>query len=164
MAEVSSTTGNNSSNEKVRTKKSSTRIDMTPMVDLAFLLLTFFILTTAFNKPTTMVLTMPEKHTGTPPPISHDNVLNLILGERDKIFWYTGLGPEANVTDFSKDGVRKVLLAKRSNEKLMVLIKPEDDSKYQNIVDILDELEITNIQRYAIVDVSEDDREILRKR
>src|SRR3954466_757937 len=105
--------------KKVRSKKMSTKIDMTPMVDLAFLLLTFFILTTSFNKPTIMELVMPD-NTGTTQPVSKDNVLNLVLGENNKLFWFEGLGPGVNETNYSKDGVRKILLSHRQNKNLMV--------------------------------------------
>jgi biopolymer transport protein ExbD len=159
MAEVSQNSGNEKTG-KVRSKKMSTKIDMTPMVDLAFLLLTFFILTTSFNKPTIMELVMPD-NTGTTQPVNKDNVLNLVLGENNKLFWFEGLGPGVNETDYSKDGVRKILLSHRQNKNLMVLIKPQDNSKYENIVDVLDEMEITAIQRYAIMEYSTDDKAIV---
>ena len=70
-----------------------------------------------------------------------------------------GLEPTAEVTNYSKDGIRKILLARRKlNPELMVLIKPADHSKYENIIDILDEMQITNMQRYAIVDFTADDK------
>lgn len=149
---------------KVRAKKQSTKIDMTPMVDLAFLLLTFFILTTTFNKPKTMEVNMPDKvkDEKEQTKINEKDILNLILAEDDKIYWYIGLTPPVNETNYSKDGVRKVLLEQtRANPKMMILIKPKDDSRYENMVNILDEMNITNVQRYAIVEFSEDDKTIL---
>jgi biopolymer transport protein ExbD len=149
---------------KVRAKKMSTKIDMTPMVDLAFLLLTFFILTTTFNKPKTMEVTMPDKvkDESEQTKINENDILNLVLGENDKIYWWIGLTPPAEVTNFSKNGVRKLLLEhNKANPKLMVLIKPQDESKYENMVDILDEMEITNTKRYAIVDYTPDDKTII---
>jgi len=161
MAEVSQQ-GEKNTAGKIRSNKSSTKIDMTPMVDLAFLLLTFFILTTTFNKPKAMELTMPEKIDITQ-PVGDKNVLNLILSENNKIFWYVGLEPPVFETNYSSAGVRKLLLNhKQRNPKLVVLIKPEDKSKYENIVDVLDEINITNTQRYAIVDLSDDDRRVLK--
>lgn len=149
---------------KVRAKKQSTKIDMTPMVDLAFLLLTFFILTTTFNKPKTMEVNMPDKvkDEKEQTKINEKDILNLILAEDDKIYWYIGLTPPVNETNYSKDGVRKVLLEQtRANPKMMILIKPKDDSRYENMVNILDEMNITNVQRYAIVEFTEDDKTIL---
>jgi len=143
---------------KVRSKKSSTRIDMTPMVDLAFLLLTFFILTTTLSKPQTMEITMPEKpkEGDKQPEVNEKKVLTLVLGANDKVYWYVGITePEAKKTDFSKDGIRKVLVEKKSEIRdLIVLIKAMDEAKYKNMVDILDEMTISSIQRYAIVDIT----------
>src|SRR5579872_4739532 len=152
---------------KIRSKKSSTRIDMTPMVDLAFLLLTFFILTTTLSKPTTMEITMPEKPKAEDkqPEVNEKKVLTLVLGANDKVYWYVGITePEAKKTDFSKDGVRKVLLEKKAEIRdLIVLIKAMDESKYKNMVDILDEMTISNVQRYAIVDITSADKEIVKE-
>ena len=133
---------------KVRTKKRSTRIDMTPMVDLAFLLLTFFILTTTFKGLHVMELTMPEKVTDPSllPRKSADDILNLVLAKDDKIFWWIGLAPPVSKTDYSSDGVRRLLLEKKANPDLMVLIKAGDDARYENMVDILDEMDITKIE------------------
>ena len=149
---------------KVRAKKQSTKIDMTPMVDLAFLLLTFFILTTTFNKPKTMEVNMPDKvqDEKEQTKVNEKDILNLVLAENDKIFWWVGLEPPVNTTNYSKDGVRKVLLEHtRANEKMMVLIKPKDESRYENMVNILDEMDITNTQRFAIVEFSNDDKAII---
>jgi len=149
---------------KVRAKKQSTKIDMTPMVDLAFLLLTFFILTTTFNKPKTMEVNMPDKvkDEKDQTKINEKDILNLILGENNKIYWYIGLTPPVNQTDYSKDGVRKLLLEQtRANPKMMVLIKPEAKSRYENMVNILDEMDITDIKRYAIVEYTPDDKTII---
>lgn len=149
---------------KVRAKKQSTKIDMTPMVDLAFLLLTFFILTTTFNKPKTMEVNMPDKvqDEKEQTKINEKDILNLVLDENDKILWWIGLEPPVNTTNYSKDGVRKLLLEQtRANPKMMVLIKPKDESRYENMVNILDEMDITKTQRYAIVEFTNDDKAII---
>jgi biopolymer transport protein ExbD len=149
---------------KVRVKKSSTKIDMTPMVDLAFLLLTFFILTTTFNKPKTMEVNMPDKviDEKEQTKINEKDILNLVLSENDKIYWYIGLTPPVTQTNYSSSGVRKLLLEQnRANPKLMVLIKPEDKSRYENMVNILDEMDITKTKRYAIVEYTPDDKTII---
>jgi biopolymer transport protein ExbD len=108
---------------KRRPKKHGTHIDMTPMVDLMCLLITFFMLTTAFNKPKVMVITMPEKDKKEDPKdapkISAERTLNIILTEKDEVFYYMGIAdpkkppmPTLVKTDFSKDGIRKILLIK----------------------------------------------------
>jgi biopolymer transport protein ExbD len=165
MAEVSQGGGGGKKKGgKVRAKKQSTKIDMTPMVDLAFLLLTFFILTTTFNKPKTMEVTMPDKvdKPEEQTKINENDILNVVLAENDKIYYWIGLTPPAEVTNFSKDGIRKILLEdNKANPKLMVLIKPKDESKYENMVDILDEMDITKTKRFAIVDFTDDDKAII---
>ncbi len=108
---------------KRRPKKFSTRIDMTPMVDLMCLLITFFMLTTAFSKAKVMVITMPEKNPKDKPQdqpqISAARTLNILLAGDEKVYYYNGLAdpkkpplPTLVKTDFSKDGIRKVLLDK----------------------------------------------------
>src|SRR5436190_12366744 len=99
--------------KKVRAKKSSTHIDMTPMVDLAFLLLTFFMLTTTFSKPKTMEINMPIKDPNNkPPPIN--NAITALLTDKDRVYWYYGeFKPDSTklqLSDFSPNGLRKLLL------------------------------------------------------
>lgn len=103
-------------------KKLSTHIDMTPMVDLMCLLITFFMLTTAFSKPKVMEITMPEKKTEKDPTetkINEKRVINILMTGNDKVYWYPGMAdpkkpplPTLVKTDFSKDGIRKLLLKK----------------------------------------------------
>jgi len=109
---------------KRRPKKQSTRIDMTPMVDLMCLLITFFMLTTAFSKPKVMVITMPEKTTEKEPEvkIAAWRTLNILLTGDDLVYYYTGEAnpkkpplPTLIKSDFSKDGIRKVLLEKNKD-------------------------------------------------
>jgi len=110
---------------KRRPKKQSTRIDMTPMVDLMCLLITFFMLTTAFSKPKIMVITIPEKKTDQKAPdvkIPAWRTLNIILTDKDVVYYYIGNAdpkkpplPILAKSDFSKDGIRKVLLEKNKD-------------------------------------------------
>ena len=109
---------------KRRAKKFSTRIDMTPMVDLMCLLITFFMLTTAFSKPKVMVITMPEKKTEKEPEvkIAAWRTLNILLTGDDIVYYYAGEAnprkpplPALTKSDFSKDGIRKVLLEKNKD-------------------------------------------------
>lgn len=131
------------------------------MVDLGFLLLTFFILTTTFHKPHVMELTMPDPSGGSA-PVKAENVLNLALGGNDKIYWWIASSVDVQVTDYSPGGIRKLLMEKnRENPALIVLIKPTDASVYGNMVDILDEMEITGVERFAIVELSEEDEGVM---
>ena len=111
---------------KRRPKKHSTRIDMTPMVDLMCLLITFFMLTTAFSKPKVMIITMPEKDKKDEPKVQPKipawRTLNVLITENDLVYYYVGNAdpkkqplPALTKTDFSKDGIRKVLLDKNKD-------------------------------------------------
>lgn len=137
---------------------------MTPMVDLAFLLLTFFILTTTLSGLRVMELAMPEpmKDPDKAPRLEAKNAFNLVLAEDNTLYWWIGLEGPAQPSNFSKDGIRQVLLKEQqANPEIMVLIKAKDHAKYENMVDILDEVRIANIQRYAIVEYTRDDESIL---
>lgn len=112
--------GGKKGSKKKRAKKHPTEIDMTPMVDLMCLLITFFMLTTAFAKPKVMVITMPEKDKNADvkeqPKISAERTLNILLAGNDEVYYYKGQPspdkpiPQLVKSDFSKDGVRKMLL------------------------------------------------------
>lgn len=171
MAEIQSNDSGGGKGGKKRAKKQSTKIDMTPMVDLGFLLLTFFILTTTFAKPQTMEINMPVKPKDQEEqmPLKASNALTLLLGENDKIYWYAGLpdapaAPGVQVTDYSANGVRKLLLERtKPNPKLVVLIKPMEKGRYKNLVDMLDEMNITETNKYAIVDVDPRDEALVEQ-
>lgn len=166
MGEISQSGGGGSKDGKIRSKKSSTKIDMTPMVDLAFLLLTFFMLTTTFTKPQTMEISMPDKvkENDKQPMVNEKKVLTVVLGDSDKIYWYVGITePKVNRTNFSGDGIRKVLTEQKNQiNGLVVLIKPLDTSRYKNVVDILDEMSISNVSTYALVDVTPEDKKLIQ--
>jgi biopolymer transport protein ExbD len=154
-------------------KKMSTRIDLTPMVDLGFLLVTFFMLTTTFSKPQTMEINLPVKPKEEVKPeeenaLKASKAFNILIGGENKLYWYLGLPHEPIEplleTNYSADGIRKVLLEKNSNiEDMVVLIKPTNEANYKNVVDILDEMNIDNIKRYALVDITPDDLEEINK-
>lgn len=171
MAEIQEKGGGGGKGGKQRAKKQSTKIDMTPMVDLGFLLLTFFILTTTFSKPQTMEINMPVKPATEEEqtPLKASNALTLLLGEKDQIFWYAGLpdapaDPGVQITDYSANGLRKLLLERtKENPKLVVLIKPMEKARYKNLVDVLDEMNITETSKYAIVDVDPRDEELVKQ-
>jgi biopolymer transport protein ExbD len=153
---------------KRRAKKIGAHLDMTPLVDLACLLLTFFMLTTTFIKLQTMEINMPVPHTsGT--TIAGKNALTLILGENDRLFYYFGFAgdePDVSETDFSATGIRQVLLSEqvRTNRNLVVLIKATETSRYKNLVDVLDELKLTETKKYALVNIQEEDKELLKRK
>ncbi|MEI7491831.1 MAG: biopolymer transporter ExbD [Bacteroidota bacterium] len=144
---------------KRRPKKHGTRIDMTPMVDLMCLLITFFMLTTAFSKAKVMVITMPEKDNQNQdknqPQISAFRTLNIILSEGDKVYYYIGMAdpkkpplPALVKTNFSKDGIRKILLDK--NRDLFTKIAEYRDKRVTGKIVVADttlENEIKKMKR-----------------
>jgi biopolymer transport protein ExbD len=154
-------------------KKMSTRIDLTPMVDLGFLLVTFFMLTTTFSKPQTMEINLPVKPKEEVPEeeqnaLKASKALTILIDGDNKLFWYQGLATEPiegpTETNFTADGIRKVLLDKNATiQDMVVLIKPTDEAVYKNVVDILDEMNICNIKRFALVDIAPEDLELLKK-
>ena len=157
MAEIEE----NKTKGKRQLKRSSTKPDMTPMVDLGFLLITFFMFTTTFSNPNMMKLTMPEKGEGNS-VVSTENSITIILGKNDKIYWHQKDHKELSSldlieTNFTSNGIRKQILEKYSESKnpenFTVIIKPSDDANFKNTVDILDEMEITNMRRFALVDL-----------
>jgi biopolymer transport protein ExbD len=148
---------------KTRSKKISTKVDLTPMVDLAFLLITFFMLTTTLNKPNAMELNMPKKSEDKPVNINEELLLNIILDKENSVWWYEG----QEVADLKKtvfaneEGIRDIIYWKQnklgktygSKDTMICIIKMSDEAKYGNMVDILDEMDITSVKRYAIQDI-----------
>lgn len=141
---------------KVRSKKQNTRVDMTPMVDLGFLLITFFMFTTTFTKPNIMDMTLPAKpQKNQPAPtgeIDITNSITFIIGKEDNLFYHQkdakGLNDASLIkTTYDREGVEKVIEQAKKRAKdpkvFTVIVKPVDDANYKNFVNILDEIEIT---------------------
>ena len=170
MAEIQQPT-NCKKSGGTRSKKLSTRVDLTPMVDLGFLLITFFIFTTALNEPKAMRMYLPnEKASTLPPEIPRNKVLTLLPGIDNKIFYYYGDNPvDMQVTGFNSEGIRKIILNKKQSiaqqygnaQELVVLIKPSDNATYQNVVDILDEMLINNVHRYMLLELDEKEKKFI---
>lgn len=145
-----------------KAKKASTRVDLTPMVDLGFLLITFFIFTTTMSQPTAMKLNLP-KDTDKPEEqnkLKESGALTLLLGKNNSVYFYEGqLDPSAsNLKSSTMKKVRDEIISKKRNtpaEDLMIVIKASDQSTYKDVVDALDEMTINDIKRYALVDISD---------
>ena len=127
-------------------------------------------LTTTFSKPTVMEINMPvkPKDETEQSPIKASNALTLLLGENNKLYYYDGLlaanapKPELKLSSYDANGIRKILLQHKSNPDLVVLIKPDDKSNYKNMVDILDEMNITDLKKYALVNISKADQDLIK--
>jgi biopolymer transport protein ExbD len=166
-------------------KKLSTRVDLTPMVDLGFLLITFFMYTTTMSKPKTMQINMPYKDDVVKPEeetkIKESTAMTILLSKDHRIYYYEGIGsdatkpPELKVTYFrSKDGIRDAIIEKKKKveelrqqgvlsgkDQATLLIKPDENSTYEDMVNILDEMNINDVRVYAIVDITPVDKEFI---
>jgi biopolymer transport protein ExbD len=150
-------------------KKLSTRVDLTPMVDLGFLLITFFIFTTTMSQPTAMQLFLP-KDTEKPEEqnkVKASGALTLMLGKNDVIYYYEGEllpdGSNFKTTTFKE--IRTVILDKKKStdpKDFVVVIKPDNEATYKNTVDILDEMTINDVKRYAMVDISPVEQQLVK--
>lgn len=148
-------------------KKQSTRVDLTPMVDLGFLLITFFMFTTTMSSPTAMKLNMPDE-TAKPEEqneAAKSGAFTIILGKADQVYYYEGDDPtKMQVTNLK--GIRDKILDKKGRtdaDKLVVIIKPDQDATYKDTVDLLDEMTINDIAKYAMVTVRPDEYALVQK-
>jgi biopolymer transport protein ExbD len=182
MAELN-TGGDGGKGKKVRSKKSNPGVDLTAMVDLAFLLITFFMLTTTLSKPQSMPLAMPDKSEQPDKkdntPIPEERMMTILIGKDNRILWYMGRfdAPTIPPTEasFGKNGIRKDLLKNvqvgkayaqregKPDQGLVVNIKASDSASYKNLVDILDEMAITDPQLYAIGDITLGEIDLLKQ-
>ena len=149
-----------------KAKKLSTTVDMTPMVDLGFLLITFFIFTTTMAQPTAMNLYMP-KDVDKPEEqnkVKESGAFTIMLGKQDVVYYYEGLDPTQLKTATFKTIRDEIIRKKQSTnpEDLVMIIKPTEHATYKNTVDILDEMTINAIKRYAMVDISSTENQLIQ--
>jgi biopolymer transport protein ExbD len=156
----------------IKCKKLSTRVDLTPMVDLGFLLITFFIFTTSLSEPKVTKLVMPsDKVDNNPIEIANSKVLQVLLSSNDKIYYFNGADTASYAsTSFGAEGIRKVIINKQKlvaekygkKEELVLMIKPLNDCNYKNVIDILDEVQINNIKHYVFSEATKDEKQIVK--
>lgn len=156
--------------KKPMTNKRAIHIDMTPMVDLGFLLITFFMLATHFSKPNVMDLGLPAKSPAPPNTvIDFRNQITFLIGKDNRIFYYQAESKDLNrnvlkETTFEGNRIPKIIsMAQKTApnpEIFTVIIKPADDSNYKNFVDMLDNLAITKNERYGISDLKPIEKDI----
>jgi len=165
-------------------KKQMLRIDMTPMVDLGFLLITFFVLTTALSTPSVTELYMPKDpvYDPDPPKLINDLALTIVLDKDNKIYYYRGRLADAIKTNqifqtgySTYDGIGKIIRQqqkdidasrkfKEGRNGMMILIKPTPASVYKNVVDALDEIMINDVKKYAIVEPAAEEVNYIRSK
>ncbi len=135
------------------------RIDMTPMVDVAFLLLTFFMLTTAFSKPQSMEINLPPSETKV--EVAESNLLTLRVMEDGSIYWNMGIEAPQKI---ALADLRKFLVNKnQENPKLITLVKVDRKSKYHTMVDVLDEINVADVKRFSLAPMLDQDRKEVAK-
>ncbi len=144
-------------------RKKMIRVDMTPMVDLGFLLITFFMFTTNFTKPNVMDLGLPGKSPNLPTNVVDvNNQITFILGKDNRVFYHQSFKEELNMsnlkeTNFSGINITKIISKAYNNapekENFTIIIEPTDDANYKNFVDILDNIAISKKERYGVTDI-----------
>ena len=148
--------GGGGRHKKSRSKRMGIRIDMTPLVDVAFLLLTFFMLTTVFAIPSTMEINLPENNE-TEVEIAESNVLQLRVTPDGDVWWNIGETPLAMV---KLADMPKLLQEKANmNDKMVTVLKIDRDGKYNYAVDLLDAFDVNNVKRFAIAPLTAQDKE-----
>lgn len=146
--------------KKKKGRRLGVRIDMTPLVDVAFLLLTFFMLTTSMSRPQTMEINLP------PDPdvkvdVAESNLLTLRIDKEGAIYWSAGI---ASPKLIPAGTLRTFLKEQGTNPKVVALIKIDREGKYINLVDIIDELtNFANIQRFSLAPMTDQDKELLKR-
>jgi biopolymer transport protein ExbD len=181
-----------------KAKKLSTRVDMTPMVDLGFLLITFFIFTATMSSPTQMDLNMPKESDKQEDEtkIKQSGALTIMLAKENQVYYYEGeLDPSgANFKSTTFKGIRDEIIKKKDeviknhvhdakceeikqkakerndpnwetadlDRDFVVVIKPTEDATYKNTVDILDEMTINDVKRFAMVKISDSEKQAIQ--
>lgn len=183
-----------------KAKKLSTRVDMTPMVDLGFLLITFFIFTTTMSTPNTMALTMPKDDVDEKDltEIKQSGALTIMLGKDNQVYYYEGQLADngSNFKSSNFKDIRQVIIDKKKqvianhihdgtcekirerakneippdpdwqnacrDRDLVVVIKPNPEATYKNTIDMLDEMKINNVKRFAMIDITENENEVVK--
>jgi biopolymer transport protein ExbD len=149
--------------------RKDTKVDMTPMVDLGFLLITFFVFTTTMSTPKAFKLNVPddtakeEEQT----EAKASGAFTVLLSKGNNVFYYEGQlqSDGSNFKSTNYKDIRKELLRKKAStpeKDFVVIIKPNEDSNYKNVVDMLDEMQILEIKKYAIVDIAEGEIELIK--
>ena len=141
-------------------RRLSIRIDMTPMVDVAFLLLTFFMLTTYFSKPQTMELNLPPDDKSQV-EVAESNLLTLRVASDGLVFWNVGTEP-AHYIEMKE--LRKFMVDKnKENPKLITLLKIDREGKYRMMIKLMDEIAIAKVKRFSLAPMNEYDKRQIQK-
>jgi len=147
-----------------KSKKTSLRVDLTPMVDLGFLLISFFVFTNTLSQSTAMKLATPDDRVIIDSSVVPEKkTLNLMLGADNKTYVYNGLDLNS-IKDVGANttSIRDAIIEKKnalrneygSDSGMVVLIKPTPSSTYKNVVDAINEMLICNVKTYVLMDAT----------
>ncbi len=153
--------------------KASLKVDLTPMVDLGFLLISFFVFTTTLSQPKVLTLKVPnDKNIKDSSEVPVSKTLNLLLGANNKTYNYNGNRlKDIKSSPEEENSLRSVIILKKqeiikhfgSDSDMIVLIKPTFDATYKNIVNALNEMLICNVKTYVLMDASDNEVQILQQ-
>jgi biopolymer transport protein ExbD len=179
MAEINIPAGNAGKPGVRRSKKHSTRVDLTPMVDLGFLLITFFIFTTTMSTPVATNLVMPKSSKDST-QVGLSNALTVLPFKNNKVFFYHGALSDALKTGtygvtsyFESEGLGQIIRDKQAvldkqkpgnRKELVLMIKPTPESNYQNLVNVIDEVLINDVKHYAVMDVTDYEKAVIAEK
>lgn len=162
------------SNGKKTQNKNPIRVDMTPMVDLGFLLITFFMFTTNFSKPSAINFSNPPNNDEKViAEIDYRNQITFILGKEGKVFYYQSDKMDLDENSlkpvsFDKAQISKTIEAAKAKapkkDIFTVIIKPTDDAQYKTVVDMLDEMTITKSERYGISELNDKEKQLYERK
>lgn len=151
-----------------RMKKSKPVIDMTPMADLGFLLISFFVITAELTEPRSMSLVMPKDNEKNANELGESYALTILLdGDKNYSYeksWDMAL-KEQRIRRITINDLRNIIVQKQQalddtsnynegRKGLMLLIKPTARANYETVVDVLDEAVITGVKKYAILELT----------
>ncbi|MEO0895480.1 MAG: biopolymer transporter ExbD [Bacteroidota bacterium] len=158
MAEIHHQTGKKSEKKAPKSKRKRTHLDMTAMVDVAFLLLTFFVLSATLADFKQIKMTVPPPNPDGGMEVNEEKMLTIILDQDAKVYQFKGVA-ESGIfeTNFSQKGIRSLLLEHKKKEDPIVVIKPKKISKYRSLINVLDELMITGHKKYVLAPYTEQD-------
>ncbi len=160
MAEITAT---NSNKGGKRSTRKNTKVDLTPMVDLGFLLITFFVFTTTMSMTNAMGMVTPKEDTIVETPIAESTVITVLPAANNNLYYYEGKeSSNLKMTDYSATGIRKILVDKKkrveaNGKDAILIIKPSKFSNFKNVVNIIDESKICIYKRYFLDKASLED-------
>lgn len=168
MSEIITSEKNKKGNRLVR---KSTRVDLTPMVDLGFLLITFFVFTTTMSSVTAMGMVTPKDIDSTNDLVCENCVITVLPAGNNNLYYYEGSQKNAlyKKTNYSATGLRTLLMKKKAsakaiNREAILIIKPGAFSSFKNLINIIDESNICMYKRYYLDKISVQEEKILKNK